>query len=64
MATLWPPTFNTVLPVVCTVLGGQCRRKRGDDDAKSRKKKLRSLPTFASYEDYAKLIDDEPEDNI
>ena len=45
-------------------IGGGKKRKRGDDDAKSRKKKLRSLPTFASYEDYAKLIDDEPEDNI
>ena len=45
-------------------IGGGKKRKRGDDDAKSRKKKLRSLPTFASYEDYAKLIDDQPEDNI
>ncbi|KAL4252111.1 CBF/MAK21 family protein [Abortiporus biennis] len=40
------------------------KRKRGDDEKKSNKKKLRSLPTFASYEDYAKLIEDGPEDNI
>lgn len=39
------------------------KRKRGDDDAKGRKK-IRSLPTFASYEDYAKLIEDSPEDDI
>ncbi|KAI0739517.1 CBF/Mak21 family-domain-containing protein [Daedaleopsis nitida] len=40
------------------------KRKREEDNAKSRRKKLRSLPTFASYEDYAKLIEDGPEDNI
>jgi ribosome biogenesis protein MAK21 len=41
------------------------KRKRGSDrDQKERKKKLRSLPTFASYEDYAKMIEDSPEDNI
>ncbi|KAI1789313.1 CBF-domain-containing protein [Ganoderma leucocontextum] len=41
------------------------KRKRDAEDGKrNRRKKLRSLPTFASYEDYAKLIDDGPEDNI
>ena len=41
------------------------KRKRSEaEDRKSRRKKLRSLPTFASYEDYAKLIEDGPEDNI
>ncbi|OCH87760.1 CBF-domain-containing protein [Obba rivulosa] len=39
------------------------KRKRNSDD-RQRKKKLRSLPTFASYEDYAKMIEDTPEDNI
>ena len=41
------------------------KRKRGDETkGQSRRKKLRSLPTFASYEDYAKLIDEGPEDDI
>lgn len=40
------------------------KRKRGDGDDKKRRKKLRSLPTFASYEDYAKMIEEGPEDNI
>ncbi len=39
------------------------KRKRADDK-QSRRKKLKSLPTFASYEDYAKLIEDGPEDDI
>ncbi|KAI0631606.1 CBF/Mak21 family-domain-containing protein [Trametes polyzona] len=39
------------------------KRKRGEDK-KAQRKKLRSLPTFASYEDYAKMIEDGPEDNI
>ncbi len=39
------------------------KRKRGDEE-KNKRKKLRSLPTFASYEDYAKLIEDGPEDNL
>lgn len=50
-------------------IGGesQKKRKRGEeegDSKKQRRKKLRSLPTFASYEDYAKMIEDGPEDNI
>ncbi|KAH8104675.1 CBF-domain-containing protein [Cristinia sonorae] len=41
------------------------KRKRGDEEKSGKnKKKLKSLPTFASYEDYAKLIEDGPEDNI
>jgi ribosome biogenesis protein MAK21 len=40
------------------------KRKRGREEAKERRKKMRSLPTFASYEDYAKMIEDGPEDNI
>lgn len=43
--------------------GAVKKRKRGDND-KNKRKKLKSLPTFASYEDYAKLIEDGPEDNI
>lgn len=40
------------------------KRKRPEEDAKKGKKKLRSLPTFASYEDYARMIEDGPEDNL
>ncbi|EKM74690.1 hypothetical protein AGABI1DRAFT_65411 [Agaricus bisporus var. burnettii JB137-S8] len=41
------------------------KRKRGPEEkSNSRRKRLRSLPTFASYEDYAKMIEDGPEDDI
>jgi len=40
------------------------KRKRGDDKETDLKKKRRSLPTFVSYEDYAKMIEDGPENNI
>lgn len=44
--------------------GGQ-KRKRGEENKdRGRRKKLRSLPTFASYEDYAKMIEEGPEDDI
>jgi ribosome biogenesis protein MAK21 len=45
--------------------GGKTRKRkgRGDDDDRTRKKKLRALPTFASYEDYAQMIEDGPEEN-
>ncbi|KAK7027338.1 RNA-binding ribosome biosynthesis protein mak21 [Paramarasmius palmivorus] len=39
------------------------KRKRKDEEA-SKRKKPRSLPTFASYEDYAKMIEEGPEDDI
>jgi ribosome biogenesis protein MAK21 len=39
------------------------KRKRGEEKRET-KKKLKSLPTFASYEDYAKLIENGPEDDI
>ena len=39
------------------------KRKLGDE-WKERRKKLRSLPTFASYDEYAKMIDDAPEDDF
>ncbi|KAH9848222.1 CBF/Mak21 family-domain-containing protein [Lenzites betulinus] len=40
------------------------KRKRDEDSKRAQRKKLRALPTFASYEDYAKMIEDGPEDNI
>ncbi|KAH7886731.1 ribosome biogenesis protein [Phlebopus sp. FC_14] len=39
------------------------KRKRGDKDEGKRKKR-KALPTFASYEDYAKMIEGAPEDDI
>jgi len=44
-------------------LGGKRKRRDGEEEQKKRKK-ARSLPTFASYEDYAKLIEEGPEDDI
>ncbi|KAJ7261265.1 CBF/Mak21 family-domain-containing protein [Mycena haematopus] len=43
--------------------GGDKKRKR-EDSSNQKRKKFRSLPTFASYEDYAKMIEDGPEDDI
>lgn len=40
------------------------KRKHGGEEDKKTRKKIRSLPTFASYEDYAKIIEDGPEDYI
>lgn len=44
-------------------LGGK-RKRKGDKEGQNKRKKVRSLPTFASYEDYAKLIEEGPEDDI
>ena len=40
------------------------KRKRSKYAERDKKKRMRSLPTFATYEDYAKLIEDGPEDDI
>ena len=48
-------------------IGGDTKkrlRRQSGEDEKRKRKKLKSLPTFASYEDYAKMIEDELEDNI
>ncbi|KAK0455841.1 CBF/Mak21 family-domain-containing protein [Armillaria borealis] len=42
---------------------GNGKRKR-TQESKEKRKKFKSLPTFASYEDYAKMIEDGPEDDI
>lgn len=42
---------------------GEKRKRNGGGEQKKRKK-ARSLPTFASYDDYAKLIEEGPEDDI
>ncbi|TRM66607.1 CBF/Mak21 family-domain-containing protein [Schizophyllum amplum] len=48
-------------------IGGEAdkkKRKRADEDGGDKRKKKKRLPTFASYEDYAKMIEDGPEDDI
>ena len=40
------------------------RSRGGNDGAPARRKKHCSLPTFASYEDYARVIEDGPEENL
>ncbi|KAL0577409.1 RNA-binding ribosome biosynthesis protein mak21 [Marasmius crinis-equi] len=40
------------------------KRKRKAEEKGGKRKKLRSLPTFATYEEYAKMIEDGPEDDI
>jgi ribosome biogenesis protein MAK21 len=40
------------------------KKRKRDDTSREKWKKLRSLPTFASYEDYAKMIEDGPEDDL
>jgi len=40
------------------------KRKQEDSSSAGRKKRRINLPTFASYEDYATLIDNSPEDHI
>ena len=40
------------------------RKRKREETSGAKRKKLRSLPTFASYEDYAKMIEDGPEDDI
>lgn len=42
---------------------GNGKRKR-TQESKEKRKRFKSLPTFASYEDYAKMIEDGPEDDI
>ncbi|EIW77769.1 CBF-domain-containing protein [Coniophora puteana RWD-64-598 SS2] len=44
--------------------GASSKRKRGGEDKSGKRKKRQKLPTFASYEDYAKMIEDGPEDFI
>lgn len=44
--------------------GADKKRKRKEESSGARRKRLRALPTFASYEDYAKMIEDGPEDEI
>lgn len=40
------------------------RSRGGKDGTPARRKKFRSLSTFASYEDYARMIEDGPEDDL
>lgn len=44
-------------------IGGGDKRKRKDKSQPKRKKR-KTLPTFATYEEYATMIEDGPEDEI
>ncbi|KAK7006768.1 CCAAT-box-binding transcriptional factor [Favolaschia claudopus] len=44
--------------------GGDSKKRKRPESSTQKRKKIRSLPTFASYEDYAKMIEDGPEDDI
>lgn len=46
------------------ITSAQGSKRKREDTKSEKRKKLRSLPTFASYEDYAKMIEDGPEDDI
>ena len=43
---------------------GEKRKRNGGTEGQKKRKRVRSLPTFASYEDYAKLIEEGPDDDI
>ncbi|KAG8733763.1 hypothetical protein FRC11_002832 [Ceratobasidium sp. 423] len=43
---------------------GKRKKSSAADSKREKRKKLRRLPTFASAEDYAKMIDEAPEDDI
>ncbi|CEL56534.1 putative protein C4F10,09c OS=Schizosaccharomyces pombe (strain 972 / ATCC 24843) GN=SPAC4F10.09c PE=1 SV=1 [Rhizoctonia solani AG-1 IB] len=43
---------------------GKRKKTSAADSKREKRKKLRRLPTFASAEDYAKMIDEAPEDDI
>lgn len=45
-------------------IGGEDKKRKREDGEGNKRKKLRSLPTFASYEDYASMIDREEEDDL
>jgi hypothetical protein len=52
---------------VQTCFSDSKKRKRNDyrkEDARTRRKRLRSLPAFVSYEDYAHLIENEAEEYL
>ena len=46
------------------ISNGNDKKRKREDNKTGRRKKLRSLPTFANYEDYAKLIEEGLEDDI
>lgn len=43
---------------------GKRKKAAPAESKREKRRKLRQLPTFASAEDYAKMIDDAPEDDI
>jgi len=43
---------------------GNTEKRKSEESMGGKRKKLRSLPTLASYEDYVKLIEEGPGDDI
>lgn len=44
------------------ISGGDKRKRKGNSQAKRKKRK--TLPTFATYEEYARMIEEGPDDDI
>jgi len=44
------------------ISGGDKRKRK--DNSQARRKKRKTLPTFATYEEYARMIEEGPEDQI
>ncbi|KAG6916630.1 hypothetical protein DXG01_006126 [Tephrocybe rancida] len=44
--------------------GNEGKKRKREETSREKRKKLKSLPTFASYDDYARMIEDGPEDDI
>ena len=44
--------------------GGDKRKRKRKDASQARRKKRKTLPTFATYEEYARMIEEGPEDEI
>jgi ribosome biogenesis protein MAK21 len=60
-----PEDFSVFEPEDSENVSGKRKPSKEDMQKGGRKRrKLGQLPTFASYEDYAKLIEDGPEDDI
>jgi len=59
--------LDAEIPVDVTMKEQTGKRKRQGpekEDVRISKRKLRTLPTFASYEDYTRMIEDGPDENM
>lgn len=44
--------------------GSKRKRNKDEEGGKKKKRRMVGIPTFASYEDYAKMIDEAPEEDL